>query len=71
MAETNEKVGRCLMCEFAVGIGQGRITGKSLVHADPEVCKELKKNEQERQEKALRGKLLRRRLVARALQHGG
>lgn len=71
MPETNEKVGRCLLCDFAVQPGQGRITGKSLVHADPDVCKRLRKEEAERQERALRAKLLRRRLVARATAQRG
>lgn len=66
MAETNDKPGRCLLCDFAVQPGQGRISGKSLFHSDPDVCKALKKADKERQEKALRSKALRRRLVERA-----
>lgn len=54
MAETNDKPGRCLLCDFAVQPGQGRISGKSLFHSDPDVCKALKKADKERQEKALR-----------------
>ena len=64
--EANEKVGQCLVCGFAVLPGQGRIAGKSIVHAQMETCNELKAREADRQAKALRRKVLIRRLVARA-----